>query len=131
MVKKEFKTLSLKEIVPYEKNPRKNDEAAVEVAKSIKEIDNLDPIEVDENNIILSGHTRLKALKQLGYTETEVIKYTGLSEAKKKAYRILANKTAEKAEWDEELLDLELEDLAELDEIDMSDFGFELSDGGG
>jgi hypothetical protein len=87
---------------------------------------NLDPIEVDENNVILSGHTRLLALEQLGITETECIRYTGLTEEQKKKYRILANKTGEVATWDEELLNMELGDL----DFGDFDFGFELSDGG-
>lgn len=67
MVKKEFKLIKLSDLIPYENNPRKNDDAAIEVAKSISEIENLDPIEVDEGNVILSGHTRLKALQQQNY----------------------------------------------------------------
>jgi site-specific DNA-methyltransferase (adenine-specific) len=87
--------------------------------ESIKQCENLDPIEVDEGFVILSGHTRLLALKQLGYTETEVVQYEGLTEEQKRKYRILANKTGEAAEWDFSKLEQELADL------DFSDFSFD------
>jgi len=122
MVKKEFVTLPLDEIIPYEKNPRINDDAVADTMESIKQCENLDPIEIDEKNVILSGHTRLKALKKLGYTETECVKYSGLSENRKKKYRILANKVAEKSKWDIDLLAGELEGL----DFDGFDFGFDV-----
>lgn len=118
---KEFITMNLDEIIPYENNPRFNDEAVRDVVESIKQTDNLDPIEIDENNVILSGHTRMKALQKLGYTETQCIRYSGLTDEQKRKYRLLANKTGEKAEWDFEKLEQELEDL----DFDNYDFGFE------
>lgn len=120
MIKKIFKVLPLEEIIPYENNPRINDEAVKDTMESIRQCENLDPIELDENNVILSGHTRLKALKILGYKETEVVEYEGLTEEQKKKYRLLANKTAEKSFWDEEKLEIELEDL----DFNGYDFGF-------
>lgn len=125
-MQKEFVKLSVNDIHPYPNNPRINDEAVAYVVESMNQTGNLDPIEVDENNVILSGHTRLLALEQLGITETECIRYTGLTEEQKKKYRILANKTGEVATWDEELLNMELGDL----DFGDFDFGFELSDGG-
>lgn len=122
MVKKEFVTLMLDEIIPYENNPRINDEAVDDVIASIRQTGNLDPIEVDEDNVILSGHTRLKALQRLGYSETELVRYTGLSEKQKRKYRLLANKTGEKALWDFGKLDIELADL----DFDGYDFGFDI-----
>lgn len=116
------------ELIPYENNPRINDEAVKYVAESIKQCDYIAPIIVDEDMVILAGHTRLKALKSLGYEECEVLVKRGLTEEQKKKYRILDNKTSEYAEWDAELLDFELDGidfggfdfgLASLDEIDM------------
>ena len=121
-MKKEFVTLALSEIIPYKNNPRINNEAVGDVVESIKQCENLDPIEIDENNVILAGHTRLKALQELGYTETECIRYSGLTEKQKKKYRLLSNKTGEKAEWDLEKLKIELADL----DFGEFDFGFDL-----
>lgn len=120
MIQKTFQTLKLDEIIPYENNPRINDEAVADVVASIEQCENLDPIEIDENNVILSGHTRLKALYELGYEETEVIRYTGLTEKQKRKYRILANKTAEKASLDFGKLEIELDGL----DFKGFDFGF-------
>lgn len=114
-IKKELITLTLNELIPYENNPRKNDGAVSDVAESIEQCEALDPIEIDENNVILSGHTRLKALKRLGYNEIEVIKYTGLTEEQKRKYRLLTNKTGEVAEWDMFTLETELEGIPKPD----------------
>lgn len=119
-MQKEFITLPLDELIPYENNPRINDNAIHDVKLSIQQCENLDPIEIDENNVILSGHTRFIALKELGYKKTECVKYTGLSEQQKKKYRILANKTNELAEWDYAKLEFE------LPELDFSGFDLEL-----
>ena len=121
-MQKSFHTLKLSEIHPYPNNPRINDTAVADVIESIKQCGNCDPIEIDEDNIILSGHTRLKALQKLGYTETECVRYTGMTEEQKKKYRLLANKTGEKAEWDIDLLE---EELKGLDFGDF-DFGFDI-----
>lgn len=119
-MKKEFIVLSTEDIKPYSNNPRSNREAVRYVVESIKQTGNLDPIEIDENNVILSGHTRLLALQELGITETECVRYTGLTETQKKKYRLLANKTGEIALWDLELLEIELQDI----DFDDFDFGF-------
>ena len=125
-VTKQFLTLKLSEIKPYPNNPRINDEAVADVVASIEQCENLDPIEIDEKNVILSGHTRLKALKRLKYKETDVIKITGLNEQQKRKYRLLANKTGERALWDNEKLDFELEGL----DFGGFDFGFEFGNSG-
>ena len=121
-MQKEFVKLSVDDIHPYPNNPRINEEAVAYVVESMNQTGNLDPIEVDEDNVILSGHTRLLALEQLGITETECVRYTGLTDEQKRKYRLLANKTAEVSTWDEELLNMELGDL------DFGDFDFGFSD---
>lgn len=120
-ISKEYITLPISEIKAYENNPRINDAAVADVVESIKQCGELDPIEIDENNIILSGHTRLKAYNQLGYDKVSVLRVTGLTESQKRKYRLLTNKTGEKAEWDFEKLGLELEGL----DFDGFDFGFD------
>lgn len=114
----EIKTLKLTEIVPYENNPRNNDNAVEAVAESIKQCGYVAPIIIDENGVILAGHTRYKALKRLGRKEAEVVIRTGLTEEQKKKYRILDNKTNELAEWDFTKLE------EELDGLDFGDFDF-------
>ena len=117
---KQLMKLRVEEIIPYQNNPRKNERAAKDVAESIKQCGYAAPIIIDENNIILAGHTRFKALQQLGYEEIEVLKIEGMTEEQKKKYRLLDNKTGEKAVWDLKLLELELNDL----DFDGYDFGF-------
>lgn len=121
-ITKEYITLNIEDIIPYKNNPRINDDAVAGVVESIKQCGELDPIEVDENNIILSGHTRLKAYNQLGYDRVSVLRVTGLTEPQKRKYRLLTNKTGEKAEWDFDKLELELEGL----DFDGFDFGFDV-----
>ena len=120
-MKKSFITVKLKDITPYENNPRNNEAAIEDVIASIKQCENLDPIEIDEGGCILSGHTRYEALKRLGFEETEVVQYTGLTEEQKTKYRLLANKIGEKATWDFNKLAVELEGL----DFEGYDFGFE------
>lgn len=117
----ELVKMRLGDVKPYGKNPRKNDDAVESVAESIKQCSYVAPIIVDEDYVILAGHTRHKALKRLGYTECEVIVKEGLTEEQKRKYRILDNKTNEFAEWDLELLAEELEGL----DFDGFDFGFD------
>lgn len=120
MIQKEFLTLPIDDVIPYSNNPRINDSAVNDVVASIRQCENIDPIEIDENNVILSGHTRLKALKALNYNEVQVLRISGLTDEQKRKYRILANKTAEKAEWDFEKLEVELDGL----DFEGFDFGF-------
>lgn len=106
-----LETKNLTEIHPYSGNPRKNDNAVEAVAESIRQCGYVAPIIVDEEGVILAGHTRYKALQKVGYTEAQVIVKEGLTEAQKKKYRLLDNKTGELASWDLELLSDELEGL--------------------
>lgn len=111
-------------IVPYENNPRLNDEAVEPVANSIKQFGFKVPIIIDSSNIIVAGHTRFKAAKQLGMDKVPCIVADDLTDEQIKAFRLADNKVAEKATWDMDKLDMELSELNELD-FDMSDFGFE------
>lgn len=113
--------MRLDEIKPYKNNPRKNDKAVQAVAESIKQCGYCAPIVVDENIVVLAGHTRLKALKKLGWSKCEVVVKEGLSEEQKRKYRLLDNKTNEFAEWDFEALESELDGL----NFEGFDFGLE------
>ena len=112
-----LKTVRLEDVRPYENNPRRNDGAVDAVAESIRQCGYVAPIVVDEEMVILAGHTRYKALTRLGHTTAKVL----IAEQKRK-YRILDNKTGEIAEWDEDLLRSELEGL------DFGGFDFGLLD---
>jgi DNA modification methylase len=112
----------LSDISPYENNPRKNDEAVKYVAESIREFGFKVPIVIDRNNIIVAGHTRYKAAKKLNIKEVPCIVADDLTDEQVKAFRLADNKVAEKAEWDFELLESELD---ELFDFDMTVFGFE------
>jgi len=98
-------------IKPYDKNPRKNIHAIDLIKQSIKEFGFRQPIVVDEKNIILVGHTRLLASKELGLKEVPIHRAEGLTDNQKKAYRIMDNKSAETADWDYDLLKLEIMDM--------------------
>ena len=103
--------LKLANIEPYKNNPRKNDEAVNAVAESIRQCSYITPIIVDENYVIIAGHTRYKALVALGMDDAECLICDGLTEEQKKKYRFLDNKTGEKAAWDLMKLEVELEGL--------------------
>lgn len=123
--------LNVDELIPYENNPRKNDEAVDKVALSISAFGFKVPIVIDANNVIVTGHTRLKAAKKLGLKTVPCIKADDLSEEQIKAFRLADNKVAEFSEWDEEKLMKELEALGD---VDMSLYGFQFPDddeGGG
>lgn len=124
-----LKTLKVSEIVPYENNPRKNDKAVKAVAESIRQCTYLAPIVVDEKKVILAGDTRYKAIKSIGYEEVQVLVVTGLTEEQKKKYRILDNKTGEKATWDLMKLEKELDGL-DLEGFDFFGMAADLSAGG-
>lgn len=112
------------DIRPYEKNPRRNDEAVDYVAASIAEFGWKQPIVIDKDGIIIAGHTRYKAAKKLKKKEVPCVIADDLSDEQVKAYRLADNKVAEMAEWDFDLLDGELDDILG---IDMTTFGFDFS----
>jgi site-specific DNA-methyltransferase (adenine-specific) len=120
--------LKLSGIKPYENNPRKNNEAVKYVAQSIKEFGFKVPIIIDKNNVIIAGHTRYKAAKRLKMKEVPTIIADDLTDEQVKAFRLADNKVAEKAEWDFDLLPLEINNIVN---IDMGAFGFDLDFNGG
>ena len=116
-----FLHVPIKDINPYERNPRKNDNAVGAVAASIKEYGFLVPLVISDKNEIVAGHTRYKAAMQLNLKTVPCVIAGDLSEEQIKAFRLVDNKVGELAEWDAELLPLELADIA----ADLSVFGFE------
>ena len=113
-----LETLKTGDIVPYKNNPRKNDGAVAAVVESIRQCSYIAPIIVDEDHVIIAGHTRYKALKAMGYEEIQCLICEGLTEEQKKKYRFLDNRTGAKAAWD--LLKLE----TELEGLDLEGFDF-------
>lgn len=113
----------LSELIPYDNNPRNNENAIGPVANSIKHFGFKVPIIIDQNNIIVAGHTRFLAANRLGMTEVPCIVANDLSDEQIKAFRLADNKVSEKSTWDDDLLIFELEDIFD---IDMSEFGFDL-----
>lgn len=116
--------MNISRIIPYENNPRINDNAVDAVAASIKEFGFKVPIIVDKNNVIVAGHTRLKAAQKLGLEEVPVIVADDLSEEQVKAFRLADNKVSELADWDFQKLEEELAGL----ELDMSQFNFDMKE---
>lgn len=114
---------NIKDLIPYEKNPRKNDKAVEYVANSISQFGFKVPIVIDKNNVIVAGHTRYKASQELGLTEVPCIVADDLNEEQINAFRLADNKVSEKASWDFKLLDEELDNILDFD---MSDFGFDI-----
>ena len=112
-------------IVPYENNPRLNDEAVEPVANSIKQFGFKVPIIIDSSNVIVAGHTRLKAAKQLGMDKVPCIIASDLTEEQIKAFRLADNKVSEFSSWDYEKLE---EELANIASINMSVFDFDMSE---
>lgn len=111
----------ISEIKDYENNPRINEKAVQKVAESIREFNFQNPIIIDKNNVIVCGHTRVRAAKQLKLDVVPCIVADDLTPEQTRAFRLADNKTSEFSDWDIEKLDAE---LAALD-IDMTLFGFE------
>lgn len=103
----------IREITPYENNPRNNDSAVDAVAASIREFGWQQPIVVDKDGVIIAGHTRYKAARKLGLAEVPVVVADNLTEEQIKAYRL--------ADWDMDLLSKELAGIS----MDMAQFGFD------
>ena len=114
--------MKVADLIPYERNPRHNDEAVDYVAESIKQFGFNVPIVIDKDNTVVCGHTRLKAAKKLKIKTVPCVVKDDLTDEEIRAYRLADNRSAEKATWDIELLDME---LAEIETIDMTLLGFD------
>lgn len=113
------------ELIPYENNPRHNEDAVKFVKASIQQFGFKVPIVIDPDNTIIAGHTRVLAVKELGMATVPCVVADDLTEEQIKAFRLADNKVSEASGWDWDKLDQELMALSGLD-IDMSSFGFDV-----
>ena len=113
----------IEDVTPYENNPRLNDDAVDAVARSLQEFGWRQPIVVDSDGVVIVGHVRLRAAQKLGLKEVPVHVATDLTEAQVKAYRLADNQTATIAEWDYDLLPIEIGQLQNMG-FDIPILGF-------
>lgn len=125
MAKMNVEYWKTEDVKPYENNPRINDGAVEATANSIKEFGWKQPIVVDKEGVIIVGHTRLKAAKKLGMEEVPVLVAKDLTFEQADAYRLADNKTGEISEWDMDMLG---DELSQIEDIDMTEFGFDDED---
>lgn len=116
-----LKKVNIDEIKEYKNNPRFNDDGVEYVKKSIEDFGYLNPILVNKKNIILSGHTRYKALKKMNKKIIEVIEIDDLNKEQENAFRLADNKVAEFSSWDYDKLNVELKEIKE----DLKKYDFE------
>lgn len=121
MAEMKIQMMDIDSIHPYENNPRKNEKAVDAVANSIKQFGFKNPIIVDKDNVIISGHTRRLASIALGLRKVPVIVGDDMTEEQVKAFRLADNRVAELAVWDEDLLK---EEMAKVLDMGLTDFGF-------
>ena len=114
---------SIDELTPYENNPRHNENAVAAVAASIKEFNFKVPLVIDTNGVVVAGHTRLLAARQLGLSAVPCIIADELTPEQIKAFRLADNKVGELAGWDFAKLEEELLEIS--NQFDMSAFGFD------
>lgn len=120
----EIKNIKTEELIEYARNPRKNDEVVDKMVACIKEFGFRIPIVAKSDGTVVDGHLRLKAAKRLGMAEVPVVDADDLTDTQIKAFRLVANRSANWAEWDDELLRLEFKDLEESN-FDLDLTGFE------
>jgi len=123
----EIKQIPIDDLIEYARNPRKNDHAVDNIAAAIKEFGFRIPIVAKSDGTVVDGHLRLKAAKKLKLKTVPVLNADDMSEAQIKAFRISVNKMADLAEWDNDLLKLEFDELQELG-FDLSLTGFSVSE---
>lgn len=125
MDKLKIEYISLDNIKTYENNAKLHPAEQIEqIKKSIQEFGFNDPIAIDENNVIIEGHGRYIACKELGIKEVPIIRLNNLDEEHKRAYMLVHNKLTMNSDFDIDTLNFELEEIS----LDMSEFGFELED---
>jgi ParB-like chromosome segregation protein Spo0J len=122
-----FETWPIDNLIEYARNPRKNDHAVDKVAAAIREFGFRVPIVAKSDGTVVDGHLRLKAAKKLKLKEIPVILADDLTDAQIKAFRISVNKVAELADWDDDLLKLELQELDD-DGFNLELIGFDLDE---
>lgn len=116
--------MPIDDIIPYKNNARRNEEAVPVVKASIEQFGFRVPVCVDRDNVLVYGHTRLLAARELGMTELPVVRADDLTPAQVRAFRLADNKVAEKSGWDFDRLAKELDKIT----IDMTQFGFTETD---
>lgn len=115
----------VQELKNYKNNARTHSKEQIEeIMSSIKTYGFLDPIEIDENNVLISGHARVEAARKMGLEEVPTVTHNHLSETERKGYILAANKIATKASWDEQLLAEEFQELLNTD-FDLNLTGFD------
>ena len=123
-----YKTVLVSDLIPYARNSRTHSEVQInKIASSIKEFGFLNPVLIDKDNGIIAGHGRVMAAKKLGLKEVPVLLADHLSEAQKRAYIIADNRLALDADWDDEMLRIELDELGELG-FNLELTGFEIKE---
>ena len=120
----QFEYVDINDITPYDWNPRDNADAVSAVANSISSFGFIVPVVLDSDNVLVAGHTRIEAAKQLGIQEAPVIRASYLTQAQLNAFRVIDNKVAEQAKWDFELLAGEIGKLDSLG-LDWTQFGWQ------
>ena len=118
-----FEYVDLNDITPYPFNPRDNEKAIPAVAESIKSFGFLVPCVIDDDNVLVAGHTRTEAAKLLGMTEVPCVRASHLTQEQINAFRLIDNKVAEQAAWDHDLLSAEISKLSEIN-LDWTRFGW-------
>lgn len=117
--------INIDELVPYDKNAKLHPKDQIEqIKKSIEEFGMNDPIAIDKDNVIIEGHGRLIACKELNYTEVPIIRLDHLTDEERKAYTLVHNKLTMNSDFDIDILNDELNDIIN---INMEDFGFDLN----
>ena len=122
-----IKEIDINILKEYENNPRHNEAAVDKVAESIKEFGFKVPIIIDQDNVIIAGHTRIKAARKLGLKKVPCIIADDLSPEQIKAFRLADNKVSEYATWDEDKLYTELMELKVIN-FDIESFGFDIKE---